>query len=425
MSIKILIDDLPQERSVDDDLEIIIENKFGLGAPKYVYPYRANGGYVYVPFSYGIKILREKPPKRETFHSLTPDIEFSGTLREEQNNVRKEALTILSKSNSIILSMPCGFGKTACAINLAVKIKLCTLVIVNKLVLIKQWKESLEKFIPGCSICVLTPKGIRKDCDFYLINASNAEKIGPEYLSRVGLVIVDEAHNIMAEMLARSMQYITPRYCIGLTATPYRPDGLDILLDMYFSPQKIIRTLHRPHTIYKVSTGFKPKVEKTRDGRVNWGSILDQQAMSPERNKLIIRIILDHPDRNFLILVKRIEQGNLLSDTLSQEGVSVTDLLGSNQEFDPDARVLVGTCQKVGVGFDHPKLNALLLASDIEEYFIQYLGRVFRSQEVEPIVFDLVDDNSILNKHFNTRKNTYKSVGGVIMPYTIPPEEQV
>ena len=37
------------------------------------------------------------------------------------------------------------------------------------------------------------------------------------------------------------------------------------------------------------------------------------------------------------------------------------------------------------------KLDALILASDLEEYFIQYLGRVMRREDVEPYIFDIVD----------------------------------
>lgn len=224
---------------------------------------------------------------------------------------------------------------------------------------------------------------------------------------------------IMAETLSKSLQYTFPRYLIGLTATPYRPDGLDILLTLYFGQHKIIRQLYREHTVYKVSTGFKPPIERTIQGRVNWGAILDAQANNQDRNELIIKIIQNFPTRNFLVLVKRVEQGKYLVRKLQEANESVTDLIGSNQEFNKEARILVGTCQKVGVGFDHSKLDALMLATDLEEYFVQYLGRVFRTKDHEPIIFDLVDNNSILNKHFNTRRGVYQKHGGTIKEFDI------
>ena len=71
----------------------------------------------------------------------------------------------------------------------------------------------------------------------------------------------------------------------------------------------------------------------------------------------------------------------------------------------------------MGTGFDHDKLNALLLASDVEEYFIQYLGRIFRTNEGYPLVFDIVDDHPVLRKHYFTRQATYIAHGGEIHPY--------
>ena len=308
---------------------------------------------------------------------------------------------------------------TACSIKLACDISFKTLVIVNKIVLIKQWKESIHKFAPTASVQCLTARSNDNDCDFYIVNAQNVEKFNKNFFLDIGTVIVDEAHMIMAETLSRSLQYIYPRYLIGLTATPYRPDGLNILLELYFGKYKIVRKLWREHTAYKITTGFKPTIEYANNGRVNWGVVLDSQANDEERNEMIIKLLKYFSDRNFLVLVKRISQGEYLIRRLEEEGEDITSLIGNNQEFDVTSRILIGTSNKVGVGFDHPRLNALLLASDIEEYFVQYLGRVFRTKEVEPIILDLVDDYNILNKHWNTRRKVYQDHGGKVKNFDL------
>ena len=112
-------------------------------------------------------------------------------------------------------------------------------------------------------------------------------------------------------------------------------------------------------------------------------------------------------------------QGNYLVDKLKERGENVTSLIGTKQEFEESARILVGTSSKVGVGFDHPKLDTLLLAADLEEYFIQYLGRVFRRKDVEPVIFDLVDNNGILKKHFLTRRGIYLEHGGIVKNFDL------
>jgi superfamily II DNA or RNA helicase len=114
------------------------------------------------------------------------------------------------------------------------------------------------------------------------------------------------------------------------------------------------------------------------------------------------------------VLVKRVEQGHLIEKMLNEYGDNVTSLLGSNQNYDSSSRILIGTCSKVGTGFDHPKLDTLLLAADVQEYFIQYLGRCMRTVDTRPVIFDLVDNYSLLNKHYNVRKKIYEKHGGII-----------
>jgi superfamily II DNA or RNA helicase len=420
MSIIIEIDKLPYEvrEQISKDLELKIENKFGVGAPRYIYPYTVSDNTIKIPFAYAVGNL--KLGRLPRTHFTARNVIFNGVLRPEQQIVRKEAISRLSSKGSIIISCYTGFGKTALAIELGSIIGFKTLVIVNKIVLINQWRDSIMKFCSKAKVQCLSPRSIKDpDNDFYIINAQNVEKMGLNYFDDIGLCLVDEVHMIMAESLSKCMQYIYPRYLIGLSATPYRPDGLDKLLELYFGLYKIIRKLWCHHIVYKVDTNFTPPVERNIQGRLNWGAILDAQAQNEERNNLIIDIIRKFSDRNFLVLVKRVIQGEYLLQKLVELGESVTDLIGDKQEFAPDARILIGTCQKVGVGFDHSKMDTLLLATDIEEYFIQYLGRVFRTKDSEPYIFDLVDKNSTLVKHFNTRKDIYKEHGGIIQNYKL------
>jgi superfamily II DNA or RNA helicase len=74
--------------------------------------------------------------------------------------------------------------------------------------------------------------------------------------------------------------------------------------------------------------------------------------------------------------------------------------------------------QKAGVGFDHKRLDSLILASDVEGYFIQYLGRCMRTEEVEPVIFDIVDNQNTLRKHFSTRQKVYFEHGGEILKFS-------
>jgi superfamily II DNA or RNA helicase len=122
-------------------------------------------------------------------------------------------------------------------------------------------------------------------------------------------------------------------------------------------------------------------------------------------------------DRNILVLSKRVEQCNYLFQRLVDEKENVTSLIGKEQEFDRSARILIGTTSKCSTGFDFAKLDTLILACDVKDYFVQVLGRVLRRPEVKPIIFDLVDDNPIIKIHFFDRLKVYKEIGGRIINY--------
>lgn len=416
MSCKAALETIDYEtrEAINTDLELKVPpKKFAvMRHPKFIYPFEIDKDNVYLPFHYAYRRLKRKRPLREEFPKM--NVPFKGTLRVSQQEVKAEAITILNKQGSVILSMYCGFGKTITSINIACTIGLRTLVVVNRVLLMNQWKNSILKFCPTARVELVSPNDRPVEADFYVVNAQNVCKLPSTFFNNVGAVLVDEAHLIMAETLARSLQFVYPRYLIGLTATPYRNDGLDVLLDVYFGTSKVHRALWKKHTVYKVSTGFKPRVEKTSQGTVNWGSLLDSQANDPDRNELILDIIINHPDRVFLVLVKRVSQGQYLVNRLREEDEDVTDLIGNKQKFDTNSRIVVATAQKAGVGFDHAKLDTLVLAADLENYFVQYLGRVFRTENSDPIIFDFVDDNRSCESHFKTRESVYKEHGGTI-----------
>jgi superfamily II DNA or RNA helicase len=417
MSLKVDIETLDNNirDKINDNLTLKIDNKMG-GLTRTLYTYEILNDDIYLPFAFAVNELKISRKSRKDFSSM--NTEFVATLRDEQKIVKDEAIKHLNKTGSVLISLYTGGGKTVTSISLAQTIKLKTLVIVNKIVLINQWKDSILTFCPEANIQKLTSKSsFDKDSDFYIINAINVEKLGKNFFKDIGLVIVDEAHLIMAETISKSLKYISPRYLIGLTATPYRPDGFDILLELYFGKNKIIREMHREHRVYMVETGFKPRMEKTENGRVNWGAILKDQSEDENRNKIIINIVKHFSDRNFLVLTKRVEQGKLLYNELKSLGENVDSLIGNKQDFDRNCRILVGITSKCGTGFDFPKLDALLLACDVDQYFIQVLGRVFRTKDTLPFIFDLVDNNPILLKHFKSRREVYEKTGGKIVNF--------
>ena len=425
MSIKIKLSNLTDEEKdlIVSELQFTKKtteyNKFEDSTP--VRPYKITGenneSVIYLPFYWALKNIKKvkAPPKDKYPDSIA---RFNGKLRPLQKEVQKEAIKHLNKSGACILSLYTGAGKTITSINLACKIKLKTLIIVHRLVLINQWKESIEKVCTDAKIQVLSTKSKFDDeCNFFIMNAINVTKKEHGFFNNIGTLIVDEVHVMATDKLAQSFYYIEPKYCIGLSATPYRPDGMDELLNVYFSENRIVRKLFRNHYVFRVESNFVPDAKMGANGKLDWNSVLESQTGSIERNQIIIDIVKFFKDRNFLILSKRISQVNYLVKKLSELGEDVTPLVGIKKHFDFNSRILVATVQKAGVGFDHPKLDSLIIASDVEEYFIQYLGRVFRTEEGIPFIFDILDDFPTLKRHYYTRRQVYLEHGGIIKKF--------
>lgn len=394
-------------------------------ASKEVYPYEIvdegnNVFVVYLPMNWAIKYIpatKKYIPGRKDFRQNNTI--FKGTLRPLQEDVQKSAINLLNKQKSCIISLYTGAGKTITSIYISTKIKLPTLILVHRLVLMDQWKESIERVCENPKIQIVkTSSMLDKEADYYIMNISNVKKKSREFYKGVGLLIVDEMHVTGTENLSNSFLFVCPRYCIGLSATPYRPDGMDELLYAFFGDKKIHKQLNREHIVYKVKSDFTPEKRLMRNGKVEWNSIIESQTSSAERNEIIINIIKTFHDRTFLILSKRVLQVEYLMKRLLEEDIDATSLVGVKKHFNYDSRVLVATVQKAGVGFDHPKLDTLIIASDVEEYFIQYLGRVFRTQHTIPMIFDIVDNNSILTSHYYTRRKIYIKHGGIVKNLT-------
>jgi superfamily II DNA or RNA helicase len=121
--------------------------------------------------------------------------------------------------------------------------------------------------------------------------------------------------------------------------------------------------------------------------------------------------------RTILILVKRKDHALKLKKMLQQLNVDVDCFIHTDKTVNYDCKVLIATYSKGGVGFDHPKLNMLITGADVEENFMQYLGRIFRRDDTVPLYIDLRDELSTLVKHSQTRLAVCKEVGGVVKDF--------
>lgn len=380
--------------------------------------------YILLPFSYCHNFLASKLIKHNLCLKYPNDhikypkckpFEFPDKLRKNQKNIEKDVIEILNRTHSIVIAPYTGFGKTFFALYLCFKMKYQVAISVNRIKLIDQWIKSIKKRCPGATYQVIESKiEIDKDANFYIFNMTNISKRDMNEFSHVGVLICDEVHTLCTPSNSQTLFYFQPKYLIALSATPYRTDKLSDLVHLYFGIEIIYEELYRPFNVYCCYTDFVPKI-KSKNG-LEWNKVIESICMEDTIIELVINIARFFITRNILILTKRVEiEGKLYYDKLKSYNENVDIFTGKKNHFDENCRILIATCSKAGVGFDLEKLDMLIVASDMEENFIQYLGRVFRKEDHFPIIVDIVHGKFFpLYNHFKTRKMIYEKSGGEI-----------
>lgn len=399
-------------------LSLMIKRKEYNGTIAYITTYTKFKGNVYsIPMAFGVKIGAR--PKTIPFDRKAYGLE--GTfISDDQKTAFDDTLARLASHRTSILGVHVGFGKTFLAIALIAHIGVKTLIIVptSKKVLQNQWRSEVEKFIPGARVQLLqaTTK-IDSSCDVFIIGSHTVSRLARD-LQFIPFVIVDELHLVLSSKGYENLLCIFPQYMLGLSATPYRLDGFNELVELFFGAFQVEKKLKRDYQVNVIFTPFKFKIEKTENGKLNWGSILNQQAIHEERNQLIADLICKNSNLKFLVLCKRVDQIKELSQKCREGGVGVQAVYGDIAPV-KDRRTLVGSIQKLGVGFSDSSFNALIIASDVQDYFIQYFGRVLRRPDACPLIYDLVDDLGCIRKHYKAREEIYKTSGGKLKLWTL------
>lgn len=412
MSIELKRSNLDKTRlqKIQNDLTIKVVFANGKSEKKdYIFDHDKES--VRVPFAYDPSIVRNRP----IIQRGSAD-GFVGQLREQQIEMATEAIDTLSETGCVIISAFTGAGKTITALYLASVIGRKTMIMTNKKMLIDQWEESIKKFCPSMSAQVLVPRKTVKDptARFFIANPINVPKFPRTFFDDIQVLIVDELHQIVSPKSLRSFFYTLPHFVIGLSATPFRYDSYDQCIPMFFGKRQIDIQLMKHHRVFTIETGYVPPKIITPQGNLDWNAVLDGQATDPNRNKLICDVINKLYTRYWLVLVKRVAHAESIADILRQRGLQCEVLVGTKSHYDKNCRVLIGTVSKVGVGFDNPNIDALFVATDLQAYFIQTLGRCMRRPDVKPIIVDLIDNNASLLKHFKERLKVYREHGGKV-----------
>lgn len=384
---------------------------------------------IYVPMGLW-RNFYDKPPNDynsypKTFTKCTKKlytIETDPKGYRDQDVVFDEAYKKLKSDRTLFLSLNTGYGKTTMGNIFSAKLGLKTAVLCHLDMVNKQWIKEFKEHSDAKVQRVEGSKEIDPDADVYIIGIQKANSLTAEKVSKIGTVIVDESHICTHTCFSKSLPKFQPKYIIALSATPTRPDGLQKLFTPYFGIEKNFIKRHeiKDFTIYKVETPYKPKIELTVVyGNVvpNWNTLVNSLEYNEERQNYIVKIACKHVEHRILILCNRQEQSKAIYNKLKNLEENVALLIGQQKTYDLECRILVAGMKKCGVGFDDPTLTMLILASDSKNVE-QFEGRI---RTTDNIIYDIVDDNKTLEKHWDQREKWYIKRGAKIQTINLRP----
>ena len=371
-------------------------------------------------------------------------------MKEEQN----EAAEKLLHHSDGILNAATAFGKTIVCSYLIAKRKVNTLILLQSKDLLLQWVKELNKFLdidekPPIYKTKSGRKRQRKSVIGILHGSKNTltgivdvAMVGSMYskgkyqdmLNLYGMVIMDECHHAASKTSIQLLQKINAKYVYGVSATPKRGDHLDRIIYMLLGPQRHKFTALDRAKQQGIGHYFIPRYTRmieTEESKQNINKAYQNISENDARNRMIIEDVKSsiHLGQTPVILTRYKEHAKTLYQMLEGVADNISLLYGDNtdrQNFEireslkqvkkEESLILVATGQKIGEGFDCPRLDTLMLAAPVsfDGRLEQYIGRLNRDYEGKEAVYvyDYIDSHiKFFDNMYIKRLRTYKRTG--------------
>jgi len=365
---------------------------------------------LYLPRFYGQDNYGE-PTNNKIEDGQPIDIKFKGSLRKEQEPIVKLYQEAAFKNGGGLISLKCGGGKTVLALYLVALLKVKTIVVVHKDFLMTQWRDRILEFLPEARIGKIQQNTIdieNKDIVLAMVHSLSMKEYEPDVFSSFGLAIFDECHHLGAEVFHKSMQKVSSKYMLGLSATPNRKDGLRKVFEWYIGPMiystkekntDYIET--RVHEFYSNDLPYC-KEEILYNGKPCMPRMINNLCESRERFMFIINFVKEEFNKGRKILILSDRRGYLgetnkwLNENLKEDcsGLYVGGMKPNELRDSQEKDIILGTFSMASEGMDIPKLNTIVLASPKSDV-VQSVGRILREKadvrKFHPLVIDIKD----------------------------------
>ena len=234
------------------------------------------------------------------------------------------------------------------------------------------------------------------------------------------VVVVDECHYSGANTWKKALDHFTPKLRLGLTATPYRTDGM-LMGDIF---DEIVYEYNIDSAIkdgslceldaIRVKTNISLDKIRTVGGDLNQGD-LEEIVNTDERNGLIVQKYKEYADgRQFIAFCVDVKHAQDLCSKFNENGIKTNFIVG-NKDLTTDRRGTIESFKSgeymgltnvmvLTAGFDHRDTGAVLMCCPTKS-LTKYLQQVGRGTRLKSdsfiqkfgqncIILDFVDTTS-------------------------------
>jgi len=373
----------------------------------------------------------------ETIHvidnrrTLNPvNFSFAGELRPLQHHAVDGVLS----RDSGLLAAGTGAGKTVMGIYIIAERGQPVIIVVHTRELLNQWIDRIEQFlsIPREEVGIIGGGKFKIGDRVTVAMVQTLYKRVADVVPHVGHLMIDECHRAPSRTFTEAVSAFDCKYITGLTATPWRRDGLSKVIFWHIGDvtgeiekQDLVDSGNLcPAEVRWVKTEFNPSV----DASEFYSKALSELTEDDTRNRLICKTVSENNGHGIsLILSDRKAHCDTLQNILfNGHGVQAEVLTGSTSQKERgriiealqtgECRYLIATGQLIGEGFDLPGISTVFLTTPVKfsGRLIQYIGRALRPApgKDKAVIFDFVDvENPVFTASAKARHYTYSSQG--------------
>ena len=346
-------------------------------------------------------------------------------LREHQQEAIGNLEQMRKQGESIaLLYHATGTGKTVTAVSDAKGMGRKTLFLAHTKELIYQAKNTFDTMWPEARTGYYVAE--EKDSNAYVVCGSiqsvaqNLEEFNPDQFD---YLIIDECHHSTANTYKKVLGYFKPRFTLGLTATPDRMDGEDLLEVFKNVAHKLdLRTAVElgelvPIRCVRVKTNVDLSSVRI-NGIKYYTQDLESKLFVPERDRHILETYQTYvKDKKTVVFCASVKHAESVASLFRDSGIQASAVSGTipdkqrkktlDQYEHGDLNVLCA-CDLLNEGWDSPRTQVLFMARPTmsKTLYMQQLGRGMRWSPGKEylMVFDFIDNANLFNMPYSMHR---------------------